>query len=211
MLLPSSNRPIPLVRRSDLQISTMSFRDETHVVVKDPLALQYFRLPILQYRVLESLDGRNSLLEIQNRVHELGDSAAVTTSEIMGLILDLARKRLIWSKRPGTSRSLLEQADASAWSKSWSLIRNPLFIRLPGFHPGQFLHRLAQTLSWIYSAPVAGAVISFFVGTWLFLLLHAETVLGELPAMSGLLAGNGILTLWIVVGSLKILHELSHG
>ncbi len=211
MLLPSSNRPIPLVRRSDLQISTMSFRDEAHVVVKDPLALQYFRLPILQYRVLESLDGRSSLSEIQNRIQELGDSAAVTTSEILGLILDLARKRLIWSERPGTSNSLLDQADASDRSKFWSLFRNPLFIRLPGIHPGTVLHLLAKKLAWIYSAPVAGAVITFFAGTWLFLLLHAETFLGELPTMSSLLAGNGIMTLWIVVGSLKILHELSHG
>ena len=211
MLLPSSNRPIPLVRRSDLQISTMSFRDETHVVVKDPLALQYFRLPILQYRVLESLDGRNSLQEIQNRVQLLGDSAAVTTSEILGLILDLASKRLIWSERPGTSDSLLDQADASDRSQFWSLIRNPLFIRLPGIHPGQVLHSLAKKLGWIYSSPVAGAVITFCGGTWLFLLLHAETFLDELPTMSSLLAGHGIMTLWIIVGSLKIFHELSHG
>ncbi len=211
MLLPSSNRPIPLVRRSDLQISTMSFRDETHVVVKDPLGLQYFRLPLLQYRVLESLDGRSSLLEIQNRVEELGDSAAVTTAEIFGLILDLARKRLIWSERPGTTKSLLDQADASERSKFWSFVRNPLFIRFPGLHPRQVLHRLAQQLAWIYSLPVACAVIAFFVGTWMFLVLHAETFLSELPTMSSLLAGNGIISLWIVVGSLKILHELSHG
>ena len=211
MLLPSSNRPIPLVRRSDLQISTMSFRDETHVVVKDPLALQYFRLPILQYRILESLDGRNSLLEIQNRVQELGESSALTAAEIFGLILDLGRKRLIWSERPGTSKSLLDQADTSARSRFWNILRNPLFIRLPGLHPGQVLHWLAQRLAWIYSLPVASAVFAFFAGTWLFLLLHVETFFGELPTMSSLLAGNGIVTLWIVVGSLKILHELSHG
>ena len=45
----------------------------------------------------------------------------------------------------------------------------------------------------------------------MFLLLHAETFLGELPTITSLLAGNGIVSLWIVVGSLKILHELSHG
>ena len=211
MLLPSSNRPIPLVRRSDLQISTMSFRDESHVVVKDPLALQYFRLPILQYRILESLNGRNSLLEIQNRIQEIGESSALTATEIFGLIQDLGRKRLIWSERPGTSKSLLDQADTSARSKFWNVVRNPLFIRLPGLHPGQALHHLAQKLAWIYTLPVASAVVAFFVGTWLFLLLHVETFFSELPTMSGLLAGDGIVTLWIVVGSLKILHELSHG
>ena len=211
MLLPSSNRPIPLVRRSDLQISMMSFRDETHVVVKDPLALKYFRLPILQYRVLESLDGRNSLAEIRSRIQDLGDCAAVTTAEIFGLILDLARKRLIWSERPGTSNSLLDQADASDRSKLLNIVRNPLFIRLPGIHPGQVLDWLARKLAWIYSTPVVYASIAFVAGTWLFLLLHAETFLGELPTITSLLAGNGIVSLWIVVGSLKILHELSHG
>ena len=211
MLLSSTNRPIPLVRRADLQVCPTSLRGDEHVVVKDPLAVRYFQLPLLQYRVLEALDGRRSLGEILLRVQQGGMAAGISAAEVLRLILDLAGKRLIWSQRAGTSDSLWKQAVDEQWRGVWAVVGNPFFIRLPGLHPGPTLKWLSQSLGWIYSPTMLAAAVAMICGTWLFLLLHVETFLRELPTVSGLLAGDGLWSLWIVVGLLKVLHELSHG
>ena len=57
MQCPFSHRPIPLVRRSDLQVCETSLRGETHFLVKVPLALVYVQLPLLQYHVLDALNS----------------------------------------------------------------------------------------------------------------------------------------------------------
>ncbi|MBS0202272.1 MAG: HlyD family efflux transporter periplasmic adaptor subunit [Planctomycetes bacterium] len=217
MLLPSSHRPIPLVRRSDLQVCAVPLpehsplRQTDLVVIKDPLALVYHQLPLLQYRVLETLDGRRSLTEILSLVQSAGLASSITAAEVFRLIVDLAGKRLIWSQRPGTAESLLRQADQDGWRRFWAAVRNPLFIRLPGLNPGQTLSIAANYVGWVYSTSVVMAVVAGILGSWFFLLLHLETFLRELPNISALLTGNGLWTLWIVVGLLKVVHELSHG
>ena len=219
MLLPSSHRPIPLVRRSDLQVSTIPVQelgptfgsDANLIVVKDPLALVYYHLPLLQYRVLDALDGQRSLNEIHSLVQSTGSSSSITAAEVFRLIVDLAGKRLIWSQRPGTADSLLTQADQEGWRRFWSAVRNPLFIRLPGLHPGQALSVAARHVGWIYSAPVAAMVLTGILGSWMFLLLHLNSFAQDFPGIFALRTGEGLWTLWIVVGVLKIVHELSHG
>ena len=211
MLLSSMHRPIPLVRRADLQVCLMSLQGEEYAVVKDPLAVRYFQLPPLQYRVLESLDGRRSLGEILLCVQQSGVSVGISAAEVLQLILDLASKRLIWSQRAGTSASLWKQAVDERWRGVWAVVSNPFFIRLPGLHPGPTLKWMSGCLGWIYSPATVAAAAAMICGTWLFLLLHVETFLHELPTVSGLLAGDGVWSLWIVVGLLKVLHELSHG
>ncbi|MEK6259084.1 MAG: biotin/lipoyl-binding protein [Planctomycetota bacterium] len=211
MLLSSSHRPIPLVRRADLQVSLTSLRGEEHAVVKDPLGVRYFQLPLLQYQVLDALDGRRSLSEILSRIQQGGMTTGISAAEVLRLILDLASKRLIWSQRAGTSDSLWKQALEERWRVIGAVVSNPFFIRLPGLHPGQTLKWISRYLGWIYSPAMVATAIAIIIGTWLFLLLHVDTFLHELPTVSGLLAGDGLWSLWIVVGMLKVLHELSHG
>lgn len=219
MLLPSSHRPIPLVRRSDLQVSTIPLQERgttigshgNSIVVKDPLALVYYHLPLLQYQVLDALDGQRSLNDIHSLVKSTANSSTISAAEVFQLIVDLASKRLIWSQRPGTADSLLTQTDDEGWRRFWSAIRNPLFIRLPGLHPGQALTVAANHVGWIYSAPVVAVAVTGILGSWLFLLLHLNLFLSEFAGVSALWTGEGLWTLWIVVGLLKVVHELSHG
>lgn len=211
MLVPSLHRPIPLVRRSDLQYCETSLRGEDHIVVKDPIEVRYYLIPRLQFRILEALDGRRSLSEIHSQVQDEGLSTAVEAPEVFRLIMDLASKQLIWSQRAGTSARLWARSAEQRWQEFWGAIRNPLFIRLPGVHPGQAFHSLSRSLGWIYSRPALVTATLFIGGTWLFLLLHLDALLQEVPAISRFATDHGLWSLWIVVGVLKILHELSHG
>ena len=189
----------------------MSLRGTDHVVIKDPLALVYYQLPMLQYRVLDALDGRRSLSDILTLIQTAGIASSISAAEIFRLIVDLAAKRLIWSQRAGTSSSLLKQGDDERWHRLGAVLRNPFFIRLPGLQPGRILLQASRYLGWIYAPAAVAMAITFVAASWLFLVLHLDTFARELPTVTALLAGNGLWTLWIVVGLLKVVHELSHG
>lgn len=199
------------MKRSDLQVAAMSSRPEAPVVVKDPLCARYFHLPRLQFCVLESLNGFSSLQQIRLQVQASGLASNVTTSDIHRMILDLAGKHLIWSQRTGLSRHKNVRSDSGVWQACWGILTNPFFIRLPGLHPGQLLKRTARHCGWIYSTPAVAVSLAFIAVSWLFCLMHLDQFLTELPFVSQPLTPGSLLTLWIVVAGLKIVHEISHG
>ncbi len=211
MMVPSSHRPIPLVGRSDLQFCKASLRGEDHVVVKDPIDVRYYLIPKVQFRILQALDGRRCLNEIHKRLQYDGVANSVEPPEVLRLIMDLAGKGMIWSQRAGTSASLWARSADQGWQQFWSVLRNPFFIRLPGIHPGKAFQSLSRSLGWIYSPTAIVSAAAFIIATWLFLLLHLDSLLQEWPVISQLATGHGLWSLWIVVGVLKVLHELSHG
>lgn len=211
MLLPSSHRPIPLVGRPDLLVSPVSSREEQYVLIQDPLTLVNVQLPILQYRILSALDGHRSLDDILVQIQQTGVSSAISAAEVFRLIIDLARKRLIWSRRQGTVDVLIFESGQEGWRRFWATIRNPFFIQCPGLYPGQSLAVATRYLGWIYSFPVAMFVAAFVAFTWNCWLLHADSFVREWTVAKLYLTGNGIWTLWVVVGLLKVMHELSHG
>ncbi len=56
-MVPSTQRPIPLERRSDLVVKRIEYKGISSYVIKDPVGLKYHRLQQEQYRTLELLDG----------------------------------------------------------------------------------------------------------------------------------------------------------
>lgn len=189
----------------------MTSRGEEHVLIKDPLSLTYYRLPILQYRILSALDGRRSLDEILSRIHQAGVSVAIEAPEVFRLILDLASKHLIFSRRAGTIDGLLTERNRNRWQRFLAAVSNPFFIQLPGLYPRQYLSRAAKRLGWAYTGTTVLLVAAFVLFSWGCCLLQADRFTHELRSGAGILSGQGIWTLWIVVGLLKVFHELSHG
>src|SRR6186713_1629605 len=63
--MPDTTRPLALKMRPDLVVSTETFGGRTFTVVKDPLALKYFRLKAEEFTLLEMLNGVRSLDELR--------------------------------------------------------------------------------------------------------------------------------------------------
>ena len=57
----STTRPVNLRRRGDLDVTRQVYQGQAWWVVKDPIALHYFRFRPEEYALLDMLDGRRSL------------------------------------------------------------------------------------------------------------------------------------------------------
>ncbi|MBL8851370.1 MAG: biotin/lipoyl-binding protein [Planctomycetaceae bacterium] len=207
----SSQRPIPLRARRDLLVERMLYRGVHWHVVKDPCAMQYYRLQPEQFTTLQLLDGRRSLEDLRDALQRAHATVHVSLQDVQLLINDLHEKRLLVSERLGQGFSLIKQRRTQFWKKAWQTVRNPLYLKLPGWDPDRTLTRmlpLARLLFHPLTLAIATAVV---LASWMFLAVRFDDVRRRLPEFQQFFAWPNLLYLWLTMAATKVLHEFGHG
>ena len=68
--------------RQDLTATRQLYQGRTYWVVKDPVALNYFRFQEEEYAILQMLDGSNSLDQIKRRFERQFPPQKITVEEL---------------------------------------------------------------------------------------------------------------------------------
>jgi len=131
-------------------VERIDFQRGSYFVVKDPLALKYYRLGPEHYRVLELLDGTRSLEEVRERLLEQFPYVRPSLGELQLVVIDLHAKGLVYSGRPGQGHVLLERRRETRRKQIMSVAANILSLRLPGGDPEATLERLYPWVRWLY-------------------------------------------------------------
>ncbi len=210
-LLPSSQRPVPLLMRADLKIERIPYQKASSWVIKDPITLKYYRFQPEQYRILELLDGQRNLEQIRDEFHRDFPAANLTLEEIQSLISDLYRSGLAYSNRLGQGAALLKQKREQMVKKLLGTLRNILYLRVPGWDPERTLTFLHPYFQWMFSP--FGVVLA--VGTALaaggLLAVQFDEFQHRLPEFRQFFGWPNLLYMWLVLGAAKIIHEFGHG
>jgi putative peptide zinc metalloprotease protein len=210
-MVSSTRRPIPLRGRPDLVIRRIEYQGVGSWVVKDPVALKYHRLQPEQHRVLELLNGTRNLEEIREELVRDFPTVHITLVDVQQLITDLHQKGLVQSLRYGQGAAMLKQESRERRKRIWGVLRNLLYLRLPGWDPERVLVWLHPYVAWMFR-PWAAAVCLALVCASLALV---TTEFGEfrrrLPAFHTFFTWPNLIYLWLTVGATKILHEFGHG
>ncbi len=207
----SQTQPLPLRARGDLRFQEILFQGETWHVVKDPLALQYFRIREDERRVLELLKGPCAIDELLARLRIEFPSLQISCRDLQLLITDLSRKGLIRSTRTGRTQQILGEARKRARKRIVSAVLNPFFIKLPGWDPQPLLQRLSPIFQWMFQPWAVCLTLLFVLASWLHLVVQLDAIERQLPAFSSLFSWPNILLLWITLGATKVIHEIAHG
>ena len=113
-LASGSSRPLLLRKRPDLVVQQQEYLGRRYWVIKDPLALKYYRFEEEEYALLQMLDGQASLDELQSRFEARFAPQRITRQELHQLLGMLHRSSLLLSDAPGQGEQLLAQAGAVA-------------------------------------------------------------------------------------------------
>jgi putative peptide zinc metalloprotease protein len=186
------------------------YGDQWYWVLKDPLRNELFRLRADQYAIHQMLDGRRSLEEIRAGLASDFRDLSLTLAQLQALVLDLFRKGLVWSTRPGQAAPLGRRQREGRRRRLVGALASPLFIRLPGWDPQRFLDRAYPHVRWLFhpSALVAGALTA--IVTWLFVLVRFDEFRQRLPSLGEMTAGGSLVAMWAAIAAVKVLHELGH-
>ena len=96
----SSSRPLRLHMRRDLTFQRQSYQGRDYWVVKDPIALKYYRFEEEEFALLRMLDGQSSPDQIKRNFDFDFAPQKISLQELYQFIGMLYRSSLLVSESP---------------------------------------------------------------------------------------------------------------
>jgi putative peptide zinc metalloprotease protein len=207
----SATRPLRLRMRADLTAQRQVYQGRSFWVVKDPVALKYYRFHDEEYALLELIDGQRSLEQIRRQFERRFPPQKITLPELTSYVGSLHRGGLVISDAPGQARPLLERRSENNRKKWLELLGSVLSMRFRGFDPDRLLTWLDRRLGWMFSWPMTVAGVALITLAALLVTIRFDTFYAKLPAFDQFFAAENWLWLAITLGATKVLHEFGHG
>ncbi len=207
----STSRALDLRMRSDLELVQQIWQGRSCWVIKDPLALKYYRFEEEEYTLLSWLDGQTSLDELRTRFEAQFAPQKLSISALTQLLTMLHRSNLLVSLAPGQGEALRERQQQRSRQKFWASVSNPLAMRFRGIDPDALLTLLEQQFGLIF-APLAIVLgICFGLSALLLIGVQWQDFSNRLPQFREFFAASNWLLLAVIMSLVKVLHEFGHG
>ena len=210
-MVPSTQRAIPLERRSDLVVKRIEYKGISSYVIKDPVGLKYHRLQQEQYRTLELLDGQRSLDEIKSELQRHFPALHFKLPDVQHLITDLHKKGLVYSNRSGQGIEMLKQELETKRKKRWAAIKNILYLRLPGWDPEKTLNAIYPFFRWMFQPWAVFLAMAFVVASWILIAVNFDAFYSKLPEFHQFFSWPNLAYMYLTLSVAKIIHEFGHG
>jgi len=205
------SRELPLRTRPDIRIERIGYQGTGYWIVKDPVALRYYRLTREQHQVLEKMRGSATLDEIHEDLQRENPSIPVKTSDVQRLLADLHEKNLLYTKRLGQGRPLLHLNKKNKRKEIQQTLQNFLFLRLPGWDPERTLNAIYPFFKWMYSRWAVGMVVTLACAALLLVSIQFEEFQSKLPEFQQFFGWPNLLYMYLVIAGAKVIHEFGHG
>lgn len=210
-LTSTSSRPLLIQRRADLVIEMQTWHGQEYWVVKDPLALKYYRFEPEEIAILNMLDGKSSAESIVRRFAEKFAPQRITHADLHQFIGGLHRSALLVSDQAGQGIELENRRRETESSSRWGLVSNVLSIRLPGFDPDRLLTGLNAWVGWFFSPLAIVFFLCLGAAALAMVAIEFETFYDKLPTFEQFFASGNWFYLGLTLAITKVLHEFGHG
>ncbi len=183
--------------REDLIISRQEEGDKVYAIVKDPQTQKFFRLGGTSYLVLQELNGRTSLQEIQHLLAE-NYMLTVSVSDLEEFVASLEAKGLLGEARGGAARP---------WRVDIDLLHLRVKLRL--FNPDFILSYLSRRLSFLFNRYFLFLSMALIAFGLVVTVLNWNLMFSRLDEFGHF--RNLVVLVWAIPIVVIGIHELSHG
>jgi putative peptide zinc metalloprotease protein len=197
--------------RPDLVVQPQFYEGMTHYVIKDPLALKYFRFKIEEYFLLEQFDGKQNLQDVKKAFERKYRPQTISIEDLTRFVAQLHEAGVILIDSPEQAKVLIRRRKKNRWRKVWAFLANILFIKIPIIDPERLLTGMYPYFRWIFSR-------TFITLSTLSMLLAVslvgsqwKTFYDKLPDFQSFFNWWTIASFWVCLAVVKIIHEFGHG
>jgi putative peptide zinc metalloprotease protein len=202
---------IPSRLRADILVQRQFFNHKEYYVLKDPLALNYFRLKPEEAYLTTLLNGKRKLRDVYNLYNAKYPNLGASLPDIalfinhLGIagLLNMPARRFLQSvqlpKGYRPSKSLL-----GVWAK---IISGMLFVKVPLLDPSPWLGKLVHSVRFLWSKWFVGGMLLFFAWTLGLLFYNREAFHTPMP---NFFAPSNLFLLYLTTILIKTCHEFGH-
>src|SRR5580693_7846210 len=137
--------------RADLVVQPQFYEGMTHYVIKDPLALKYFRFKIEEYFLLEQFDGKQNLQDVKKAFERKYRPQTISIEDLTRFVAQLHEAGVILIDSPEQAKVLIRRRKKNRWRKVWAFLANILFIKIPIIDPERLLTGMYPYFRWIFT------------------------------------------------------------
>ena len=209
--LSSEERPIGMVARADLVVQESVYQGEKCWVVKDPLAMKYFRLMAPEHHVLTAMQSPCSYLDLKKQLDRAFPEKITRLEALQNLVVSFHRNGMLKSASGGQAKPLRKRRNKELKQKGIQLLSSIVSLKLPGFDPEFLLTAMYRRIKWAFST-------GFTCFVWITILLAVGLVVGnidefysKLPDFQSFFAFDNLIFMGAILIFTKTIHEFGHG
>ncbi|HEV8589371.1 MAG TPA: efflux RND transporter periplasmic adaptor subunit [Pyrinomonadaceae bacterium] len=200
--------------RSDLKIIRQVHSGEVAYIVKDPVALKYYRFPEIVGKVFAYLDGRHSYDEVGQLV-SADTGELIPGHEVMAFVENLKKMDFIEQSASEKSLLVLERLRKNRLQKADEAAngRDENYLRFPLMDPDKFYNWIIKYISFIWTRGFLIFCVLIFSLAAAVIVANWETVQAGLSQL-WTFSDKGLRDIVMFIGVLSfviILHENGHG
>jgi len=197
--------------RPDLIVQPQFYEGMTHYVVKDPIALKYFRFKIEEYFLLQQFDGKNNLQDVKRAFERKYRPQTISIEDLTRFTAQLHEAGIALIDSPDQAKVLIRRRNKNKWKKVWQFFANILYIKIPVIDPERLLTGMYPYFRWLFTP----YFITFSVGMMLAALTLVASQWTEfstkLPEFQSFFNWKTIAAFWCSLAVIKVIHEFGHG
>lgn len=210
-LVSSTSRPVKLRMRPDLDARRQKYQGQAYWVVKEPVALNYYRFHEEEYAILQMLDGLTSLEAIKERFEDEFTPQKITFQDLQQFIGMLHRSGLVISEASGQGKQLKKRRDEKTRKEWMGKLANIFALRFRGIDPDWILNWLHKYTWWFFTPAFMMIWLLIAASAGSLVLVEFDVFRSRLPAFHDFFAPHNWLYLAVTMAVVKVLHEFGHG
>jgi len=197
--------------RADLVVQPQFYEGMTHYVIKDPLALKYFRFKIEEYFLLQQFDGKQNLQDVKKAFERKYRPQTISIEDLTRFVAQLHEAGIILIDSPEQAKVLIRRRRKNRWRKVWAFLANILFIKIPIIDPERLLTWMYPYFRWIFTSYFVTASVGLMLAAVTLVISQWALFYSKLPEFQSFFNWWTIFSFWISLAIVKIIHEFGHG
>ncbi len=197
--------------RPDLIVQPQFYEGMTHYVVKDPIALKYFRFKVEEFFLLQQLDGKQNLQDVKRAFERTYRPQTISVDDLLRFAAQLHEAGIAQVDTPDQARALIERRRKNRWKRVWQFLGNILYIKIPIIDPEKLLTWMYPYFKWLYSGWFNTFSVILMASAITLVASQWTTFQAKLPEFQSFFNWHTILYFWCSLAIVKIIHEFGHG
>ncbi len=197
--------------RPDLIVQPQFYEGMTHYVIKDPIALKYFRFKIEEYFLLQQFDGKQNLQDVKRAFERKYRPQTITVDDLLRFASQLHEAGIAQVDSPDQAQALIRRRKKNQWKKVWQFLANILYIKIPVVDPEKLLTGMYPYFRWLYTSTFVAFSVGMMLAALTLVVSQYSTFSARLPDFQSFFNWRTIVYFWCSLAIVKIIHEFGHG